>query len=48
MSEKISVKVVFNVSEPTLTSPGQRRFTDLPVTNVLLHFIRPFVPAKEQ
>lgn len=48
MSQKISVSVVFNVSEPTLTSPGQCRFADLPVTNVLLHFIRPFVPAKEQ
>lgn len=35
------------VSELTLTSPGQRWFTDLPETNVLLHFIRSFVPATQ-
>lgn len=36
-----------HVSELTLTSPGQRWFTDLPVTNILLHFIRSFVPATQ-
>lgn len=30
----------------TLTSLGQRRLTNLSVTNVLLHFVRPFVPEK--
>lgn len=34
------------MSQLTLTSPGQRWFTDLTETNILLHFIRSLVPAK--
>lgn len=34
--------------ELTLAFLWRRRFTNLPITNILLHFVRPFVPAKDK